>query len=179
MTASPSFSWPWLALLGLGLAMALTGDKLAVVPERWAGLRQLHPQAIARFLALFKAIEGRGYQVVFTSGYRPDSTLSYHYFGLAGDINLIHIASGRWYKMADSKVSWEATGIPQLIRDAGFRWGGDFTMPVSTNYPNGNDAVHIDLGHFYNIVALRAQAQRRAGSKPLAQFDGRKVSLTA
>lgn len=172
-------------LAGAGLLVMATTAGLPSIPTRWAGLRNLHPQVQARFLALFKAIEALGYDVIMTSGHRSaDTPPSYHYFGLAQDVNIIHRRTKQQYGLKagrTSKAEWEATGVPALIRRMGFRWGGDFTMPVSDHYPHGIDPVHIDLGGRYPIAPLRVLATQMATAqgKTLAQFDGRTVRLAA
>lgn len=149
----------WL-LAGSALSLLLMTPSTAV-PARWALVNGLHPQVQARFLALLHAIERHtGGQVVLTSGHRPNER-SYHYFGLALDLNVV--IGGRWYRMATPKPEWEATGVPALIRAAGFRWGGDFR---TTPY----DPVHIDLGNTYNLSTLWTRA--------LGLADGRRVSLS-
>ena len=135
---------------------------------------------LGRFLALFHAIEAAGYQVVITSVWRPSGS-DYHYFGLAVDYNLIHLATGQWWRAADKfdKATWEATGVPALIRAHGFRWGGDFVTPwvyQGVTHP-GYDPIHADLGAAYPYATLRAKALQLAQNTPLPQFDGRRITL--
>lgn len=151
------------------------------IPDRWALLRQLHPDAQARFLALFRSIEAKtGGRVILTSGYRPTFTAgkqpAYHFFGLACDINVV-LPSGKQLMMADTKATWEASGVPAIIRAAGFRWGGDFTE-TEVGAVEG-DPVHVDLGLDYSIAALRAAATQLAFPKTLVGFDARQLRLAA
>jgi hypothetical protein len=173
----------WWALGAVALAVFVPSGG-AIIPPRWEKLNELHPQARTRFLDLFHAIEDAGYQVVITSVWRL-GTGDYHGFGLAVDYNLIHIATGKWYRAADKfdKATWEATGVPTIIRGHGFRWGGDFTTPwvyQGVTHP-GFDPIHADLGASYSIASLRTRAKALAAAKRIAyaQFDGRNVPLTA
>ena len=179
MAFSNAFWWS-LAAVAAAVLLPTGGGPL---PIRWQQLASLHPQARERFVALFHAIEAAGYQVVPTSGYRAGDTLDFHYFGLAQDFNLIELATGKWYRAADKfdKATWEATGVPAIIRAHGFRWGGDFITPwvyKGVTHP-GYDPIHADLGKSYMISGLRAKALLLAKNTPLPQFDGRKVPLTA
>ena len=105
----------------------------------------------AEFEALFKAIEKEtAYRVLVTSGYRSyeDQVLlkkqnsknatpgrSPHQYKRAMDINLISVNG--LIRKSDSKETWIATGVPQLAKERGFRWGGDFKTY--------HDPVHFEL----------------------------------
>lgn len=176
--------WGKIALFTLA-AVLMTTSSTPTIPEKWALARNLHPQAQARFLNLLLAIEAAGYRVELTSSYRLGGN-DYHGFGLALDMNIIHIATGQRYGMSvgkTSKADWEATGIPALIRAHGFRWGGDFVTPwtdLNGKQHAAYDPVHVDLGKVYDITELRAAALSLAGSATaLAHFDRRKVVLVA
>lgn len=111
--------------------------------------------AKTRFTDLINKINASGYYVIITSGYRSfqkqaDLKKKYpgraasaggskHNFGLAIDINIVHIQTGRQYGLKTSAQAWYGTGIPQLAKSLGFRWGGD---SFGKNY----DPVHFDLG---------------------------------
>jgi hypothetical protein len=175
---------PWGKIALFGLVAVLMTSSSTIIPEKWALARNLHPQAQARFLKLLEAIEARGYRVELTSSYRLGGN-DYHGFGLALDLNIIHLATGQRYGMSvgkTKKADWEATGVPALIRSMGFRWGGDFTTPWMHQgvLHAAYDPVHVDLGKVYDITKLRAAALSLAGSAAaLVNFDRRKVALAA
>ena len=90
------------------------------------------------------------YLVLITSGYRtkehqarlharnPKNAKpgrSLHEHRRAIDLNLIS-----WrglIRKGDSKARWKATQVPEIAKELGFRWGGDFK--------NYYDPVHFDL----------------------------------
>jgi len=166
---------PW-GKVALGAAALLLMATPTQFPDRWAKARLLHPKVQARFLALLKAIEARGYRVILTSSYRAGGT-DPHAYGLALDMNIIHVATGRHYGMhvgITAKEAWEATGVPTLIRSLGFRWGGDFVTPwrdLSGNLHAGYDPVHIDDCKRNPTAKLAARAANLT--------DRRKVTLFA
>jgi len=105
----------------------------------------------AEFEALFKAIEKQtGYRVLVTSGYRSYEEQvrlkkqnsknaapgrSPHQYKRAMDINLISFSG--LIRKSDTKARWNSTGVPQLAKERGFRWGGDFNTY--------HDPVHFEL----------------------------------
>jgi len=174
--------WGKIALIGGALLLMATPT---TIPDRWALARQLHPQVQARFLGLLKAIEARGYRIMLTSAYRAGMD-DPHGYGLALDMNIVHIATGQQYGAKvglTKKEDWEATGIPALIRELGFRWGGDFVTPwlgLDKKMHPGYDPVHVDVCNRYKPSELHAVALKLAGSAAaLATFDKRKVRLAA
>ena len=176
---------PWGKIALFGLAAVLMTSSSTTIPEKWALARNLHPKVQAKFLKLLQDIEKLGYRVELTSSYRPGQN-SYHGFGLALDLNIIHLATGQRYGMAvgkTKKADWEATGVPKLIRASGFRWGGDFVTPwlgLDNKMHAAYDPVHVDLGSLYDMADLRAAALSLAGSTAaLATFDRRQVTLAA
>ena len=150
------------------------------IPDRWARLRELHPEVQARFLALYQRIESEtGCTLVLTSGWRGELAAgehpAYHYFGLAQDLNVV-LPNGTWLKMGSSPAAWEASGVPGIVRHTpGFRFGGDFSTPQPGSLKG--DPVHVDMGRAYPIAQLRALAVRLAFPASLVGFDGRRVSL--
>ena len=90
------------------------------------------------------------YIVYITSGYRSTAKqkvlheqnpknarpgTSPHEFKRAMDINLIGPTG--WIRKSDSKEIWMKTGIPDIAKKRGFRWGG--------NFKTYHDPVHFDL----------------------------------
>jgi len=100
----------------------------------------------AKFAALIHAFDQAGYDTIITSGYRPGEKGRHSAFR-AIDVNVICRATGKQYMMHTSKAEWQATGLPLLAVQMGFRWGGNFTTPYvhnGTTYA-GYDPVHFDL----------------------------------
>ena len=105
----------------------------------------------AAFEALFLEIERQTpYRVLITSGHRSYEEQvrlkkqnsknatpgrSPHQFHRAMDINLISVRG--LIRKSDSKERWEQTGVPQLAKERGFKWGGD--------YKYYHDPVHFEL----------------------------------
>lgn len=148
--------------------------------QQWSYIRRLNPKAKQKFKDFIKAIEdGLGYSVIITSGYRTfekqqslyDSGQttarggrSYHNYGMAIDINAVKL--GTWLRMGSSKIAWEESGIPQLAKNMGLRWGGDFS--------NFYDPVHFDLGNDYNLNDLEQTAYQLYGQNP-SDIKGNRV----
>ena len=103
------------------------------------------------FEELFKQIRRKtSYRVLVTSGNRSHAAQerlyaqnkknakpgrSPHQHQRAMDINLVSLRG--LVRKSDSKETWEATGVPELARDLGFRWGGDFRTY--------HDPVHFEV----------------------------------
>lgn len=134
-----------------------------------------------RFKKVISRIEKEtGWSVLITSGYRtfakqaelhkqnPSNAkpgYSLHNYGLAIDFNLFKGAD--WIRKASPKSKWEETGAIKIIKEEGFRWGGDF----KTYY----DPVHIDI--YYPTSQLLAIAQSTYGTSPSA-IKGNEIQLT-
>jgi len=87
---------------------------------------------------------------------------SYHNYGLAFDFNAFRTYDGASFTSSTTKVSWEASGIPEIGKSLGLRWGGDF----STNY----DPIHFDAGDISgvprtNVLYGKAKVQKVAGNQ--------------
>ena len=110
----------------------------------------LNPQRAPLFIKCLNRIKKElGYEVIITRSYcsifhqnelhqanKSNSTggLSSHQYGFALDVNFV---KGKTHlKKGTSKKVWEASGIPQIIKECGLRWGGDF--------PSYFDPVHLD-----------------------------------
>jgi hypothetical protein len=74
---------------------------------------------------------------------------NFHEFGIALDMNIIK--DDRMFYKYDSKEDWESTGVPQLAKQLGIRWGGDFS--------NYHDPVHFDIANKFgdNIFKVLAK----------------------
>lgn len=83
------------------------------------------------------------------------------------DINATNGTS--YLRKASSKEAWEATGIPNIARDMGIRWGGDF----KTYY----DPVHFDLGNDYDVKHLKELAFEQFGTN-WNDIKGNEIKLT-
>lgn len=110
--------------------------------------------AKVKFTDLINKINMSGYSVYITSGVRTyaeqvrlkaqnkknaDPGSSLHEKGIAMDINIINVSTGRQYYKTTSRAQWQATGIPQLAESMGFVWGG-------TAFPTYYDPVHFQIG---------------------------------
>lgn len=132
-------------------------------PQQEYYISKLAPPVQQRFRDLIKAIEATGYSVILTSSTRPFSYGSIdgsHPWGIGVDMNLQKGTSlWRSTTKGGTKQSWEATGVPQIIRSLGFRWGGDF---VGGSFPV--DLVHVDLKNVYDTNHLKQLAIAKYGS---------------
>jgi hypothetical protein len=66
---------------------------------------------------------------------------NFHEFGLAVDMNIIKdfgiVGKERTFLKKDTSEDWDLTGVPQLAKECGVRWGGDFSTY--------HDPVHWDI----------------------------------
>lgn len=146
-------------------------------------VNELHPAVRDRFARLIGDIESKtDWKVTVTSAYRSyaeqaalkaqnasnaSAGNSYHNFGMALDINLTKDKTT--LRKASSKSDWEKSGVPQIARAAGFRWGGDFS--------NYHDPIHFDLGNKYSIEKLKQLAVAQFGSNP-ANVKGNQIKIS-
>jgi peptidoglycan L-alanyl-D-glutamate endopeptidase CwlK len=149
MTATQKIAVGVSASVALLLVLAFLGRRRLLAAHHEAYLQQLHPEVQDKFRELVAAVEGSGYHVIITSGYRSfekqaalhkensanaQAGRSPHNYGLALDLNL-QKGVGVWRK-STTKKEWENTGVPALAKSLGFRWGGNFTAYY--------DPVHFD-----------------------------------
>lgn len=146
-------------------------------------IKDLHPKVQNEFRRFVRRVEkDTGYKIIFTSGYRTfaeqqkeyeaDSSnaapgYSFHEFGMASDINATNGTD--YLRKGSSKEAWEKSGIPQIAREMGFRWGGDFASYY--------DPVHFDRGNDYDVNTLRELAINQFGSN-WNDIEGNKIKLT-
>ncbi|MCH2045976.1 MAG: M15 family metallopeptidase [Saprospiraceae bacterium] len=176
-----------LAIIGLITAIVLSLKKkvnkipkYTFSPEQEKFLSILHPSVENRFRELTHKMQQKGWEVIFTSSYRTfahqarlyaennqnaKAGRSRHNYGFAIDINLRK--DGVQLRKASSKAKWEATGIPQMARQLGFTWGGDF--------PNYHDPVHFAINQ-PSIDDLYQKAIAQFGANP-EQIKGNQVNL--
>jgi|TARA_R110000787_G_scaffold96592_3_gene200041 hypothetical protein len=154
--------------------------RVGFTTQQWAVLRKLNPKAKAKLKKFIKRVQDElGYQVVLTSGYRTFAEQeslynngkttsqagdSFHNYGMAIDINAVKL--GAWLRMGSSKYSWENSGIVDIAKEEGLRWGGDFS--------NFYDPVHFDLGNEYNVSTLKDKAFSIYGNNP-SDIKGNKI----
>lgn len=130
-------------------------------------LESYSPEVKSRFIQLINAINARGYKVIVNSTKRSfqqqlalynsqknNSTLraaapghSTHEKGLSMDLNLIN-ESGQVITGKFNQVAWLSTGIPQLAKILGFKWGGDA-------FTNNYDPVHFQL------ITIKTQSEEK------------------
>jgi hypothetical protein len=118
-----------------------------------------------RFEQLIEAIEEKGYGVIVTQSYRSKETqarlyndpkyhkssvakpgTSRHQFRIAVDINLKK--DKKLWKKDTPREEWVSTGIPELAKSLGFRWGGEFSK---------YDPIHFDLDNDFQANKLTGQ----------------------
>lgn len=124
-------------------------------------IEQLHPFVKEDFERLLDEVISRGYRVLINSTYRsfedqrrlhirneqnPQPGDSAHNYGLAMDFNIVDKDTNEIFQKSSPKQDWESTGIPQIAREMGFVWGGDFNLyhdPVHFVRKN-EDKLNID-----------------------------------
>lgn len=139
-------------------------------PEQKKYISQLNKKVQNKFSRFIDRVEKEtDYNVIITSGYRtfaeqqnehlddssnPAPGYSIHNYGLGLDINAV--ADTSYLRKSTSKEKWEQSGIPNIARDMGFTWGGDFVSYY--------DPVHIGLDREYDVDKLRAIAINEYGT---------------
>jgi peptidoglycan L-alanyl-D-glutamate endopeptidase CwlK len=102
----------------------------------------LHPKARSKFKEFISRVEKElKMKFILTSGhrtfekqaelYRKNSNNakagnSSHNYGFALDLNVID-KNGRQLMKKDSTADWKASGIVDIAKEMGFKWGGDFS----------------------------------------------------
>lgn len=154
-------------------------------PEQEKYIAQLNKKVQFKFEKFIDRVEKEtDYSVIITSGYRtfaeqqrlhdedpannPAPGGSMHNYGTALDINAV--SGTNYLRKASSIASWEKSGIPQIARDMGFTWGGDFKT-------YHHDPVHIGLDRTYDIDTLKAEAIAMFGTD-WNNIQGNQVQLT-
>jgi len=171
-----------LGLSVIVVGLAFVGRKYYLSAKQENFIKGLNPQVQEKFRKLIDTIENKlGYEVIITSGYRdfakqqrlkeqnPKNAragYSAHNYGIAIDVNVKK--DGKQLYKNSPKQDWLATGIPQLAKKQGFRWGGDFE--------NYYDPIHFGLGHIYETKDLLAQAQQKYGTNP-NNIQGNQLTL--
>ncbi len=143
-------------------------------------INDLHESGKKKITDFIAKTQARGYRVIITTGYRSfekqvelkkensknaSPGLSMHNYGLAIDINLQR-GTELWRKR-DTKEKWIQTGIPQMAKNMGLFWGGDFKTY--------HDPVHFEID--MDGAKLLAQAKKQFGNDP-NKIQGNKVLIT-
>jgi len=140
-------------------------------------LNILHDKAKETFAKFIQEAEAKtGWKIIITSSYRTfshqqrlkyenaknaDPGRSWHNYGLAIDINLSK--GDKRVKKADSRQTWESTGVPQIAAKYGLFWG--------VNIPNYHDPVHFDISkiikskYSLDTADLLQKAKQQFGSE--------------
>lgn len=137
-------------VLSAGTIVSLLGLRIGLAAHNQKALKEMGSNQ-DEFAQFFKKVHKETPYLIFvTSGYRSNEKQkrlhaqnpknakpgrSPHQAKRAMDINLISLKG--FIRKADSKETWEATGVPQIADEMGFRWGG--------NFRNYHDPVHFDL----------------------------------
>lgn len=151
-------------------------------------LKQLNPSVQKKFEQLIAAIQAKGYDVKVNSSYRSfarqneiknnpkDSSydpnagapgLSYHNYGMALDLQVSK--NGKNYGKTTSDAEWLSTGIPQLAKSMGMRWGGDA-------FGSYQDAVHFDYP-IKDTATLLALAKKQFNTTDPNKIIGNQVNI--
>jgi hypothetical protein len=79
-----------------------------------------------------------------------------HNFGLAIDINVLY--KGKWLKKSTSKSDWIESGIVDIAKRVGLKWGGD--------YINYHDPIHFEFkGLTIKELKVLKEQQQVEGNK--------------
>ena len=167
-------------LVGVGLYM-FGGKLLSYQQERY--IKNLNSKVRRKFRKLINRIQKEtGYKVIITSGYRDfahqerlkrensknaKAGFSEHNYGIA--LDFVAIKGTHRLRKSTSKREWEQTGIPQIAKSMGFRWGGDFK--------GYHDPVHFGLGHIYDTSKLKEKAHSKFGYNN-SNIKGNQIRLT-
>lgn len=174
----------WISIGGavVFVVLAFVGRKIYLSAKQENYIKNLNPQAQKQFRKLIDRIEKMGWKVRITSGYRDFAKQKYlkaqnsknaragyseHNYGIALDMNVSK--GGERLRKSTSKSKWEASGIPQLAKQMGFRWGGDFK--------GYHDPIHFGLGHIFPTKDLLAKAHQKFGTNP-NNIQGNLIKLT-
>jgi hypothetical protein len=167
-------------VVGIGLYM-FRGKILSYQQESY--IKDLNKKVRSKFRLLINRIQKEtGYKMIITSGYRDfehqqrlknqnsknaKAGHSEHNYGIA--LDMIGIKGSHRLSKASSKEEWESTGIPQIAKSMGFRWGGDFK--------NYHDPVHFGLGNIYKTADLLQKAHYKYGTSS-KNIKGNEIILT-
>lgn len=146
-------------------------------------LQDIHPEAKSAFSKFFNSLDEKypGYKMILNATGRsfersaelkkenPSNAspgLSKHNYYAAIDFNIID-PNGKVYKKQGDKISWMNSGIIDLAKSLGLKWGGDF-------------ANYEDDIHFYYDFDIYTAYQNALLMSPedITKVDGYKVSLS-
>lgn len=155
-------------LSAIGILIYLNRKKGLNYPKdaKWAKksstlgmVQKMHPKLRQKFADFFSDVEKKtGYTIVGTSGLRDSDEqaslssqnsnnaqagYSDHEYGFAIDVNVIDKLGNVVLRKASSKADWIKSGVVDIAKKHGFKWGGDFA--------NYHDPVH-----FYNDFGIPA-----------------------
>lgn len=153
-------------------------------------INQLNPAVKLKFAQFIDKIQKMGYKVQVNSSYRPfkrQAEIKYdekdpshdpnaatpgyslHNYGLALDLQVSK--NGITYGKSTSDALWLSTGIPQLAKSMGMRWGGDA-------FGSYQDAVHFDI-EVKPTATLLSMAQKQFGTTDPNKIIGNQLNLAA
>ena len=145
-------------------------------------LNQLNPVVRKKFADFIAKIQEKGYKVQVNSSYRSFSNqalqkladpnaatpgFSTHNYGLATDLQVSK--NGVTYGKKTSDALWNSTGIPQIAKSMGMRWGGE---AFGDDY---QDAVHFDI-LLKPTSELLAMAKKQFGND-VSKIQGNKLNI--
>ncbi len=174
--------------VGVAAKSVLTAEQ-----EYYISDLNITPGVQDKFRNFIAELRKRGWRTIITSGNRNFAEqaqlkiqnssnaapgLSAHNYGLAFDGNFENVATGQVLKKASTKKEWLDSGIPQLAKSMGLKWGGydneaeylsAFTgIGLKNKKENKSlfsgyfDPVHFEIP--VNTTALLAQAKQKYGN---------------
>jgi hypothetical protein len=102
---------------------------------------------------------------------------NFHEFGIAVDLNIIKdlgTKTQRTFMKNDSKEDWDSTGVPQLAKQLGIRWG---------HFSNYIDHVHFDIAskfgdNIYDVLNQMVKLAKEQFGEDLSSAKLNKTDLS-
>lgn len=122
---------------------------------------------IVDITSAYRTFEQQRIERINTNGKASLPGYSYHNYGLAIDINLQ--GENKNIKLKSPQSEWLDTGVIDIAKKYGFRWGG--------NFKGYKDNVHFDVGNDYNTTELLQKAYKQFGTNT-ALIKGNELDLS-
>lgn len=138
-------------------------------------LFQLHEKAKPVFSDFLSEVQAKGFNVLIQgviynvekgielNKINPKNPIwSYHTFGFAVDLNIINVDTKRSYMKIDTKQTWEDSFVPQIARNHGLFWGGD--------YRTYHDPIHFEF-RLLPFQELRKLGKEQFNDDPAQEYN--------
>jgi len=137
----------WITVIVILLLVSMLSNALKR-GTKWEKLNALHSSVRRSFFNFLQDIERAGYRVSIISAKRSfqeqkilkeedprnaSPGTSTHEYGTGIDI-LVYAPSGKRLGKHSPRAEWIASGIPQLAKAYGMRWGGNFKGYADNNH---------------------------------------------